>query len=46
MAGASATDAAVLGHRDDAVLAYDAAIAVTTNDAERTFLRRRRTARG
>ena len=35
-----------LGRHDDAVLAYDAAIAVTTNDAERTFLRTRRTALG
>lgn len=34
-----------LGRRDDAALAYDAAIAVTANDAERTFLRKRRQAR-
>ena len=33
-----------LGRRDDAALAYDAAIAVTANDAERTFLRERRQA--
>ncbi len=31
-----------LGRRDEAALAYDAAIAVTANGAERAFLRRRR----
>jgi RNA polymerase sigma-70 factor, ECF subfamily len=31
-----------LGRRDEAVMAYDAAIALAGNDADRTFLRRRR----
>ena len=31
-----------LGRRDEAVMAYDAAIALAGNDSDRTFLRQRR----
>jgi RNA polymerase sigma-70 factor (ECF subfamily) len=33
-----------LDRRDDAIAAYDAAVALTANDAERAFLARRRAA--